>query len=342
MLGGVGAGAPAPVVASPAVVEDPRILQAIAESTNPDVVALRTLLESDKEKSRTLLEQKKQVVEKWTGICLDLNNKKKSLVERIAEARAENSRLKEELVSVKSACKAERDALSVVAMEELRLEHAAALSLLRDQSQEGDKTARPENITSIGNALRAALGKLMAAAEKGQSVEPELMDVVRQLRSYLNFLRGVSFNSSDPELAMQVGEAGELVGAAEQFFAVFSNPSIGNIASLTQQVNAGLQRAEQVCKLLEQKEVKSEALEDEKLHDEAEQQLRDAARRIEEAARQISAIRSMPRLQDFGISGQAVCEALLKVKKRSEKPLFSSHYDSYNYNNSRPLRILLF
>jgi hypothetical protein len=291
------------------------MLQAIAESTNPDVMALRSLLESDKEKSRALLEQKKQVVEKWTGICADLNNKKKSLQERIGEARAENSRLKEELLSVRTTCKAERDALSLIAMEEMRLEHAAALLLLRDQSQEGDKTARPENIGSMTNALKAALAKLLSAAENGQSVEIELMDVVRLLRSYLSFLRGIAYNASDPELAARACEAGELVGAAQQFLAVFANPSVGNISSLAQMVGAGMERAGQVCKLLEQKEVKSEALEDEKLHDEAEQQLRDAALRIEQAARQISAIRNAPRLHDFGISGQAVCEALLKVKQ---------------------------
>jgi hypothetical protein len=196
----------------------------------------------------------------------------------------------------------------------MRLEHAAALRLLRDHSQEGDKTARPENLASISSALRAALGKLLAAAERGQPIDPELMDVVRLLRAQLNFLRGISYNTSDPELAGLVDEAGELVGAAEQFLAVFSDPSARNISALAAAVEAGLVRAEQVCRMLEQKDVKGEALEDEKLQDEADQQLQAAARRIEEAARQISAIRNMPRLQDFGISGQAVCEALLKAK----------------------------
>jgi hypothetical protein len=289
------------------------MLQAIAESTNPDVVALRTLLESDKEKARVMLEQKKQVVEKWTGICTDLRNKKKSLLEQINEARAENVRLTEELAHVQKTCKAEREALSLITMEEMRLEHAAALLLLRDQSQEGDKTARPENIALLSNALKAALAKLLAAAQSGQPFDPELMDVVRQLRTYMNFLRGVSFNATDSELAAQLAEAGELVGAADQFLAMFANPTVDNISTMVQAVHHGIAQAEQVCKLLEQKEVKSEAMEDEKLHDEAEQQLRDAAKRIEEAAKQISAIRNMPRLQDFGLTGQAVCEALLKV-----------------------------
>ncbi len=53
-----------------AVAEDPRLLAAIAESTNPDVVALRNLLNADQEKARKILDHKNQVMDKWKVLCL--------------------------------------------------------------------------------------------------------------------------------------------------------------------------------------------------------------------------------------------------------------------------------
>ncbi len=287
------------------------MMQAIRESTNPDVVALRQLLEADKEKSRLMLEQKKQVVDKWTGVCADLTGKKKLLQEKIADARAENVKLKEELSNVRATYKAEREALSLIAREEMRLEHAAALAMLHDSSQEGDKTARPENIASMSNLLSQALEKLRAAIASGEPVDPELMDVVRLLKSYLNFVRGIAYNASDQELAARLVEAAELAAAVQQFEAAFSDPSARNVDQLIQAVRNGMGKVEQVCKLLEEKEEKVEAMEDGKLQDAAEMQLREAAMRIEQAARQISAIRMAPRSQDFGMGALKVCDALL-------------------------------
>ncbi len=303
-----------PVVAAATiapVAEDPRMLQAIAESKNPDVIALRALLNSDKEKARVMLEEKKQAVEKWTGVCDDLRKKKTALLDSIAEAKTENAKLKEELASVRSMYKAEREALSLIAREEMRLEHAAALAMLRDVSQEGDKAARPENIASMSALLAAALEKLRAAAAAGEPVDPELMDVVRLLKSYLSFVRGIAYNASDQELAARAVEAAALAAAVEQFEAVFSDASPQNVDRLIQVIRSGMGQVEQVCKLLEEKDEKLEAMEDGKLQDAAEQQLREAALRIEQAAKQISAIRMAPRSQDFGLGALKVCDALL-------------------------------
>jgi predicted nuclease with TOPRIM domain len=286
-------------------------LQAIAESKNPDVIALRALLESDKDKSRAMLEQKKQVVEKWTGVCADMRQKKAALQDSIAQARAENVKLKDELSSVRAMYKAEREALSLIAREEMRLEHAAALAMLRDASQEGDKAARPENIAAMSALLAAALEKLRAASAAGEPVDPELMDVVRLLKSYLNFVRGVAYNASDPDLAARAVEAAALAAAVEQFDAVFSDASPQNVGRLIDAIRSGMGRVEQVCKQLEEKEEKIEAMEDGKLQDAAEQQLREAAMRIEQAAKQINAIRMAPRSQDFGLGALKVCDALL-------------------------------
>ena len=291
--------------------EDPALMAAIARSTNADVIALRNLLESDKKKAAIMLQEKRAAVEEWKAMHGNLTATKSDLLSKIAEAKAERERLTKELETTRSTNAAVEAKLSAVAMEELRKEHLATLAMLRNVAEEGDKTARPELIGSVAGLIGEALSQLSQASQKGGSVTMELMDLQRRMRAYLSYVRGIAFNCNDPELARRITEAGERAAASDEFLRAIADPSPANIAALMAAIKAGVADVDAVCKQMAETEEKTEAQEDEKLQDEAEQQLREAAKAIELAAQSIAAIRNKPMPQDFGLGAVKVSEALL-------------------------------